>query len=311
MTINAWGSDDPAEVAKGGTGRNTLTNNALLIGKGTSPVDFVVLTDGQVPIGTTGGPPTGATINGTPNEIDVTSAAGSITIGIADNAILPGTGAYTWVDGTTAQQPAGSNGQTRYDTTTNKFRGYENGAWVDFITSSSGGVGSWVHLNTQTISSPVTTVQWNNTYITSTYGTYAVLFRGVYIASGGAAMIMELSNDNGSTFHNTNYASQAEFWAGPYTQGNSGSYFYVCGAAAGWAAAYPASGQVFLCDLTDAGVHSNGYSTSRVTNSVPRSQVYRATSIYLTAEANDAIRFSCGGVNITAGEFALYGIRNS
>lgn len=49
MTINSWGSDDPAEVAKGGTGNGTLTANNLLVGDGTNPVNFVSTgTVGQV-----------------------------------------------------------------------------------------------------------------------------------------------------------------------------------------------------------------------------------------------------------------------
>jgi len=53
-------------------------------------------------------------------------------------------------NGTTAQAPAGANGQIRYDSTTNKFRAYENGSWTDMIggggggeanTSSNGGTG--------------------------------------------------------------------------------------------------------------------------------------------------------------------------
>ena len=64
--------------------------------------------------------------------------AGSPTIGLADNPILPGTGAVTIPIGTSAQQPAGSDGQLRYDSTASAFYGYSSGAWRQF--SLSGGV---------------------------------------------------------------------------------------------------------------------------------------------------------------------------
>ena len=61
-------------------------------------------------------------IAGTTNEIDVANGnafAGNPTIGLADNAILPGTGSVTIPIGTNAQEPAGSNGQLRYNSDAN------------------------------------------------------------------------------------------------------------------------------------------------------------------------------------------------
>jgi len=71
---------DPLIVAKGGTGTNTLTNNGVLIGKGTSAVvATAALTDGQLLIGNTGSQPSVGTL--TAGEgIDVTNASGSITL---------------------------------------------------------------------------------------------------------------------------------------------------------------------------------------------------------------------------------------
>jgi hypothetical protein len=51
-TKNAWGSDFPAQVAYGGTGRGTLTDGTLLLGNGTDPVEMLSLAKGSLVAGT-------------------------------------------------------------------------------------------------------------------------------------------------------------------------------------------------------------------------------------------------------------------
>lgn len=41
VTNNAWNSEDPAQVSKGGTGNATLTDHAVMVGSGTDPVTMV------------------------------------------------------------------------------------------------------------------------------------------------------------------------------------------------------------------------------------------------------------------------------
>ena len=80
-------------------------------------------------------------ILGTADQIGVANgnaSAGSPTISIADNAILPGTAGMTIPKGTTGQQPAGAEGQFRFNTTTSTFDGYASGSWRQF--SLAGGV---------------------------------------------------------------------------------------------------------------------------------------------------------------------------
>jgi trimeric autotransporter adhesin len=88
--------------------------------------------------GTTAG---GVLIAGTANQISVANGNGSggnPTISIVDNPIFPGTGSMTVPIGTAAQEPVGSNGQMRFNTTTQTFDGYAAGSWRQF--SLTGGV---------------------------------------------------------------------------------------------------------------------------------------------------------------------------
>jgi len=92
----------------------------------------------------TSGTISSSTITGTANQIGVTNGTGvggNPTVYIADNAVFPGTGAITVPNGSTAQKPAGSAGQIRYNTSSQVFEGYANGAWNSF--SLAGGVSTF------------------------------------------------------------------------------------------------------------------------------------------------------------------------
>jgi hypothetical protein len=86
---------------------------------------------------------TAVNILGTTDQISVTNGngTGNPTIAISDNPILSGTGSVTLPKGTNAQQPAGVDGQLRFNTSTSTFDGYSAGAWRQF--SVAGGVTSF------------------------------------------------------------------------------------------------------------------------------------------------------------------------
>jgi hypothetical protein len=86
---------------------------------------------------------TAVTILGTANQIDVANGSGSgnPTIAISDNPVFSGTGALTLPKGSNAQQPAGVEGQLRFNTSTSTFDGYAAGSWRQF--ALSGGVTSF------------------------------------------------------------------------------------------------------------------------------------------------------------------------
>jgi hypothetical protein len=80
-------------------------------------------------------------IIGTANQISVANgnaSAGNPTISLASDAVMPGNAGMTIPKGTTAQQPAGADGQFRFNTTTSTFDGYAAGSWRQF--SLAGGV---------------------------------------------------------------------------------------------------------------------------------------------------------------------------
>jgi len=137
------------------------------------------------------------TITGTANQTSVTNgngAAGNPTIGLADNAILPGTGAVTVPKGTVAQQPAGVDGQIRFNTTTSSFDGYASGSWRQF--SLAGGV-TLINTGTGLTGGPITssgTISIANTGVTSgTYGSATQIPQIIVNAQGQITSVTEFS----------------------------------------------------------------------------------------------------------------------
>lgn len=81
-------------------------------------------------------PPTSAarSIQGSANQINVVNGSGisgDPVISITDNVILPGTGAVRIPSGTTAQQPSGTAGDIRYNSTTDQFEVRRASSWED------------------------------------------------------------------------------------------------------------------------------------------------------------------------------------
>ena len=135
------------------------------------------------------------TITGTSNQISVTNGngfSGNPTIAIASDPVIPGTGAMTVPIGTTAQQPGGSVGQFRYDSTMDAFYGYSAGAWRQF--SLTGGV-TLVNTGTGLTGGPITstgTISIANTGVTA--ATYGSATESAQIAVNAQGQITSASN---------------------------------------------------------------------------------------------------------------------
>jgi hypothetical protein len=138
--------------------------------------------------GTTAG---SVSIVGTADQVSVTNgnaSAGNPTIGLADNAAMPGVAGMTIPKGTTAQQPAGAEGQFRFNTSTSTFDGYASGSWRQF--SLSGGVTSFSAGTTGLAPSAITTgaITLSGTLNTASGGTGASSLSG-YLFGNGASPV--------------------------------------------------------------------------------------------------------------------------
>ena len=90
--IAEYATSDTVGVGFGGTGATSLTDNGVLIGNATSAIQVTsaLTTNGQIVIGGTSGPAV-ANISGTSNEVEITNADGTITIGLPSALCSTGT----------------------------------------------------------------------------------------------------------------------------------------------------------------------------------------------------------------------------
>ena len=171
-------------ATRGGSGVSNPTAHGVLIAEGASAFTPIVLGAGQVLIGTTASDPVAGAIGSgsgilvgnssgaitvsntgvlsnvaTANQTTVSGATGNVTIGIASNAILPGTGGVTVPTGTTAQR-AGSAGTLRYNSQT---------GFTEFTNDGS----TWANISTG--AGTVTSVSGTTNRITSTGGSTPVI----------------------------------------------------------------------------------------------------------------------------------------
>ena len=73
-------------------------------------------------------------IDGTTGNVGIGVPAPGVSLDISNS-----TDAVALPSGTTMQRPTPANGMIRYNATTNKFEGYENGSWANLITTGGSG----------------------------------------------------------------------------------------------------------------------------------------------------------------------------
>ena len=137
-------------TSKGGTGMSTIGAANTLLG---------VTTDGTAL--------EYKTLNGTANQITVTQAAGSSTVALATNPVVPGTGGMVVPAGTTAQRVT-APGVIRLNTTSTSFEAYDGSNWKPL---SSPNTLVQFFRGTVAPTSGTTIIPYGNTVPTSTQGT--------------------------------------------------------------------------------------------------------------------------------------------
>jgi len=221
----------PRSIAVSGTGLS-ISNGSGVSGDPTISLTGQVLNfanasfNGLVVL-STGGAITSATITGTSNQIAVTNGngiSGNPTVGLADNAIMPGTGSMTIPIGTTGQQPSGNAGMIRYDSTVGAFLGYSGSGWNQF--SLAGGV-TQVNTGTGLTGGPITgvgTVSIANTAVTAgsyTLANFTVNAQGqITAASNGTALVSSFTA--GSTGFTPNTATTGAVTLGGILNASNG-----------------------------------------------------------------------------------------
>jgi hypothetical protein len=163
LDINTIGGS-PLDVANGGTGAATLTANSLLLGNGTGAISALgAATDGQLVIGDTGGVPVLATLTEGTN-IDITNAAGSITVATVTSPT------FTDTTTTTLKLVTGFTGNLIQETTENlsadrTISYVVNNADFQFFLANSANLDTVVLQDLTSLSNTVTTTDATPTNI--------------------------------------------------------------------------------------------------------------------------------------------------
>jgi trimeric autotransporter adhesin len=137
-TLTIAAGSQVAITTNAGTDTVTIATSGLVIGTDVQAQDtdlqaIADLATSGMLARTGSGTAATRTVTGTSSEIDVANGdgvSGDPTIGISDDAVLPGTGAVTMAIGTTAQRHATPvNGMLRYNSDTAAFEGYIASSW--------------------------------------------------------------------------------------------------------------------------------------------------------------------------------------
>jgi len=128
------------KVTVNSTGRVTAAENPTTLA-GYGIVDAISATDAaSFPVVLTSPIPgfvAGRALAGTTDQIDLTNNdVDTLTISLADDAVLPGTGALTLTTGTTAQRPTGAAGMIRHNSTLDVVEVWGSADWQQLVVDS-------------------------------------------------------------------------------------------------------------------------------------------------------------------------------
>lgn len=96
----SYKQNSPIPVSEGGLGDSTLTNHAVLVGAGTSPINqLAVGSNGQVLVGSNGSDPVFAAITSTGGSITFSAGPGTLNMEVSGGSVS----SWTDVSGTSQQ----------------------------------------------------------------------------------------------------------------------------------------------------------------------------------------------------------------
>jgi hypothetical protein len=199
-TLTATGSGLNIADGSGVSGNPTISLTGVVASvAGLSGTGMLALTGGGTTV-------SGRDLTGTANQIDIVNgngASGAPTFSIASNVVLPGTAAMTIPKGTNGEQPVGTEGQFRFNTSTSTFDGYAAGSWRQF--SLSGGVTSFSAGATGLTPTTGTSgaVVLGGTLNVSSGGSGATSLTGYLIGNGASAFSAVATIPNSGLTNNT------------------------------------------------------------------------------------------------------------
>lgn len=302
MSINGWGSDFPMDVPKGGTGNASLTDHGVLIGEGASALSVSgAPTNGQLLVGGTGVNPAWANVTGVTDEISVAEGAGTLTLGLADDAVIPDTGAVSLPSGTTGERPTPANGDLRYNETTTANERYEPSAWTSFAAGSGTSSGSWVHVATVTTSS-VTSWSLSAANFGSSYNNYVVAISDFTMPTGTAAQVTMTISESGVEVTTGYYSvATAVSSAAASTQLQNSTNWNLTRSAVPSTTDRVNLGYLYLFGFNTSG---NAYFTNQSTNA--SSSCNASTGYNSNTTTADGLNFT--SAYSSSGTFKIYGI---
>lgn len=239
MTVNSWGSLDPAEVAAGGSGRASHTAYGVICG------------------GTT------------------TTAAQQSIAGVGS-----------------ANQVLTSNGAGALPTM-----------------QAAGGAGALVFLNAQTASSS-SSIEWDSTYITTTYDHYIVYIRDMNPATDGTDLYLRLSDDDGVSFESTNYDA-SYYRADSNTENTTTADFRIMDNIGTTGNEGHCSGWIHIYNPEPSGSFTAAQCYTAFLDAADINIAFWGVGQYEVASTIDAIQFVMSADAIADGEFVLYGVKES
>jgi len=303
VTNNAWNSEDPAQVQKGGSGQSSLTVHNLLIGNDINPVTLLP------PDSTEGIPLVSQGIGVDPSYSTAVVAGGGtgmtsfnpfevLASGITD------TGAFQSIDNGDINDVLTSNGP---------------GVLPTFQPGGGGGAGAFVWLDTQTADNTSDSIIFDSTFINSSFNNYYFLFDGVVPVSNDQ-LALQLSTDNGSTWIETDYnggnAIVITGATGTTGSNTENTYMVISGTGTNSISAstplFGYGGYVYLNNLTSGSIPRFVCQGTYRRNSGNLIESVGGSAIYTIPITVNAIKiFMVDGSNILQGSTNLYGVKTS